>query len=143
MSSSPKIKTDLKVKDLMTSEVHTIAPKDAISLIDDLMQMLNIRHIIVAEDKNLKGVVTQRDFYKNNLSSLTDADGTKSREIFSKVPVSKIMVPNPTTVSPETPLPEAAKILFEKKFGCLPVVEEGKVVGILTESDFVKAVAEI
>jgi CBS domain-containing membrane protein len=60
------------------------------------------------------------------------------REILRRTSVAEVMTSEVETADPDLPLSEAAKVMFENKFGCLPVLESSKLVGILTESDFVR-----
>lgn len=127
------------VKDLMTTDVYTLTPKDTITAAADLMKIMSIRHIPIVEKDRLVGLLTHRDYVNNCLAKLTDQDRKKSRDIFSKVPISKIMTRQVRTVTATSKVSQAAKLFLEHKIGCLPVITGDKVAGILTESDFIKA----
>jgi acetoin utilization protein AcuB len=106
----------------------------------DLLKEHDIRHLPVLKDKEkLVGILSERDIKQASPSSAT---ALEIREIFyllDKVKVKQIMTRRPYTVSSTTPIEEAALIIREKKVGCLPVVDEGKLVGILTETDIIDA----
>jgi acetoin utilization protein AcuB len=109
----------------------------------DLLKEHDIRHLPVLKDKQkLVGILSEWDIKQASPSSAT---ALEIREIFyllDKVKVKQIMSRRPYTVSSTTPIEEAALIIREKKIGCLPVVDEGKLVGIITETDIIDAFIE-
>ncbi len=108
----------------------------------DLLKEREIRHLPVVKDERLVGIVSERDI---KLASPSPATALEIREIYyllDKVKVKQIMTRRPYTISPSAPIEEAALILREKKIGCLPVVEGGRLVGILTETDILDAFIE-
>jgi acetoin utilization protein AcuB len=106
----------------------------------DILKEREIRHLpVLKEGDKLVGILTEEDIKQASPSSAT---ALEIREIFyllDKVKVKQIMTRRPYTVSPTTPIEEAAAVMREKKIGCLPVVERGKLVGILTETDILDA----
>jgi len=109
----------------------------------DLLKEHEIRHLPVLKDgEKLVGILSERDIKQASPSSAT---ALEIREIFyllDKVKVKQIMTRRPYTVSSTTPIEEAALIIREKKVGCLPVVDNGKLVGIITETDIIDAFIE-
>jgi acetoin utilization protein AcuB len=109
----------------------------------DLLKEHEIRHLPVLKDgEKLVGILSERDIKQASPSSAT---ALEIREIFyllDKVKVKQIMTRRPYTVSSTTPIEEAALIIREKKIGCLPVVDNGKLVGIITETDIIDAFIE-
>lgn len=129
----------LKVKDLMTLDVFTLKENDSLRMARSMMSLARIRHIpIVDEDHRFIGLVTHRDLLTATISKFADIDKTVQDEIDSGIPISEIMRDDIHSVNPETPLREAAEVLLHHKYGCLPVVDEGKLKGIITEADFLK-----
>jgi CBS domain-containing membrane protein len=128
------------VRDLMSSELVTLMRNDALSLADDVMRLGRIRHMpVIDEDGELTGIVSQRDMLHGALASVLGY-GTRGRtKLLQSLLVKEVMTGDPTTTTPDTSLRDAAKIMTRQKIGCLPVVDGGKLVGILTESDFVFA----
>jgi CBS domain-containing membrane protein len=115
------------VADLMTSQLRCLKETDSLADAVAAMQELFIRHIPVLDaDGRLAGLVTQRDVLA--LEHKKDA-GTALREI---------MRTDVATVTPDTPLRTAAETMIFNKFGCMPVVAAGELVGIITETDFLK-----
>ena len=109
----------------------------------DLLKEHEIRHLPVLKDgEKLVGILSERDIKQASPSSAT---ALEIREIFyllDKILVRQIMTRRPYTVSSTTPIEEAALIIREKKIGCLPVVDNGKLVGIITETDILDAFIE-
>jgi len=130
-----------RVKNLMTTEVITLTQGQSLPLAESLMEMKRVRHLPVIDGEGmLVGLVTHRDLLRAKLSERTPLtkDERSSQEL--SVPVSSIMQTNVWTVTPSTMGNKAANMLRDHHFGCLPVVDDGRLVGILTEADFVEAV---
>lgn len=123
------------VASLMTRKVVTLTPNHALPLASDIMQRGRFRHLPVVDDKGkLVGMVTHRDILAAQTSSLAAGDGDK---IPLEVPIGDVMTRELLTCSPLMAAHLAAQILVEQKIGSLPVIDEGKLVGIVTEADFV------
>ncbi len=115
-----------RVKHLMSTSVVSIGPSDTLDHARQILSSGSIRHIPVVENTTrLIGLVTQRDV----LAAAHTPDDT---------PVQNIMQTNVHTVPPEEPLRAAAAFMLEHKYGCMPVVDDDKLIGIITESDFLK-----
>ena len=109
----------------------------------DIMKEREIRHLCVLKDgEKLVGVLSERDIKQASPSSATSLEIREIYYLLDKVKVRQIMTRRPYTISPSAPIEEAALIMREKKIGCLPVVEGGKLVGILTETDILDAFIE-
>jgi CBS domain-containing protein len=103
------------------------------------MDLQRIRHIpIVTVDNVFTGLITHRDILSATISKLADLDPETQKEIDSGIPIHEIMRADITSVAPDTSLKEAARLLLNNKYGCLPVVETGALVGIVTEADFLR-----
>ncbi|MCP4004241.1 MAG: CBS domain-containing protein [bacterium] len=132
----------MKVRDLMSSEVTTLGRNDELSLADDVMRLGRIRHMpVIDESGRVVGVVSQRDLFGGALFKAMGFGDRQLRQVLKTLPVKEVMSTGVETVSPDHDARAAAKLMLERKIGCLPVVEDGKLVGILTESDFVAVVA--
>lgn len=109
----------------------------------DLLKERGIRHLPVLKDgEKLVGILTERDIKQASPSSATALEIREIYYLIDKVKVRQIMTRRPYTISPTAPIEEAALIMREKKIGCLPVVEEGRLVGILTETDILDSFLE-
>jgi CBS domain-containing membrane protein len=131
------------VRDLMTPNPYTLAPRDTLAALYDLMDTYRVRHVpIVDRDGELVGLLTHTDLAMTTLGSLSDMPLNMERELLQRRRIREVMVTEVETVDPDTRLAEAAQTLFDNKIGCLPVVEGNRLVGILTESDFVRKFVE-
>jgi CBS domain-containing membrane protein len=129
----------LCVHDIMTREVFTLREADTLKTARSMMSLARIRHIpIVNERMEFQGLITHRDILGATISRFADIDRETQDEIDSGIPIAEIMRTDVTEVSPDLPLRDAAELLLAHKYGCLPVVENAILVGILTEADFLK-----
>ena len=104
----------------------------------DLLKEHEIRHLPVLKDgEKLVGILSERDIKQASPSPATALEIREIYYLLDKIKVKQIMTRRPYTVSSSAPIEEAALILREKKIGCLPVVDNGKLVGILTETDII------
>ncbi len=127
------------VQDLMTREVFTLKRTDSLRAARSMMSLARIRHIpIVNDNKHFLGLITHRDLLAATISRFAEVDKTVQDEIDSGIPIHEIMRRDVTTVTPTTPIREAAELLLNHKYGCLPVLEDGTLQGIITEADFLK-----
>jgi acetoin utilization protein AcuB len=111
----------------MSSPVHTVAPDTRAASAVACLRQHRIRHLPVLEGGRVVGVVTDRDL----------------RGVAPEVPVSAAMSRPATVVGPRTPIDRAASLLFDRRIGCLPVVDEGRLVGILTQTDALAALVAV
>jgi CBS domain-containing membrane protein len=133
----------LTVRDLMTPNPYTLQPRDTLAALYDLMDTRRVRHVpIVDRDGELVGLLTHTDLAMSALGSLSDLPLSQERDLLQRRRIREVMITEVETVDPDTPLTDAASTLFENKIGCLPVVEGYRLVGILTESDFVRRFVE-
>ncbi len=127
------------VKDIMTREVFTLKRTDSLRAARSMMSLARIRHIpIVGEDEHFTGLVTHRDILAATISKFAEVEKAVQDEIDSGIPIHEIMNRDVTVVAPDSPIKDAAEMLLRNKYGCLPVVEQGLLVGIITEADFLK-----
>ncbi len=130
------------VRNVMTHEVATLERNDRLSTADNVMRLGRIRHMPVLEDGNLVGLVTQRDLFRGALLKALGYGSKAEQTMLDTLAVKEVMAMDLVTIAPDATLQEAAQIMIERKIGCLPVVENEKLVGILTEGDFVALVAD-
>ena len=132
-----------EVRDLMTDRVFTVGPLDDLESVYELLDSHHVRHVpVVDRDGDLVGLVTQRDLARRALGVQEDLPLSMQQEILRRRRVREIMATEVDTVEPDESLKTAAEMLIENKLGCLPVVEGEHLVGILTESDFVRRYVE-
>lgn len=131
----------LLVRDVMTKDVVTLERNDRLLVADDLMRLGRIRHLpVVDETGALAGIVTQRDLFHSGIEKAL-GHGYTQRSAPDMVVVREAMKVDVVTTTPDTPLRDAARRMREREIGCLVVVDDGRIAGILTETDFVKLLA--
>jgi len=130
--------TKIFVRDIMSTPVEVLAVGDSLDLARHLMKMGRIRHLPVVDgDQRLIGLVTHRKLLAAWVSH-GDPKHERPREVAREIPVDMLMETDVVTTGPGVLASKAAALLEQKKIGCLPVVEDGKLVGIVTEADFVR-----
>ena len=132
------------VRDWMTSEVSSVRRNDKLTIADDVMRLGRIRHMPVLDDHSddLVGIVSQRDLFRGALARALGYGQHAQQQVMNSLVIKEIMSTDPVTTTPDTPLADAARLMLERKIGCLPVVEEGRLIGILTESDLLRFAVE-
>lgn len=132
-----RVVTDLKVGDVMTRDVRTLGENDRLSMAEELMSLGKFRHVVVVNDGGkVTGVISHRDIFYSTIAWATGLGRFAHDKALAEFPVKQVMSESPQTVSPETALSDAAALMTERKIGCLPVLDGEKLVGILTEGDF-------
>ena len=130
---------ELRVRDLMTPNVVTVSHDDSVATAHELMLERHFRHVVVVnEEGDLVGLITHRDLLRYSLIERAELPLDLQRSILKRIRVEEVMTSEVETAEPGQWLAEAAQLMFENKYGCLPVVEGSRPVGILTEADFVR-----
>jgi CBS domain-containing membrane protein len=134
----------MRVRDLMSTEVATVHRNDRLLIADDVMRLGRIRHTPVLDDETQEvvGILSQRDLFRGALARALGYGQHAQQKVLGMLFVKDVMTTDPVTTSPDAPLAEAARLMLERKIGCLPVLEGSELVGILTESDFVRLASE-
>jgi CBS domain-containing membrane protein len=129
----------LKIKDIMTTEVFVLHATQTLELVRSLMRIKHVRHVpIVEQDNTFVGLMTHRDLLAQTISHLAEVDDNEQEYLDRHIHIMNIMKTDVITAEPDMDVCEAISMLLEHKYGCLPVVTEGKLVGIVTEADFLK-----
>jgi len=129
----------MEVGDLMTTDVVTLTEDETLADAQRCMARGRIRHLPVVRDGRLAGLITHRDLLAASFSIFAEVESTEQRRIFATVPVVELMHRDVVTVTSNLGVSQAAQILLENKYGCLPVVdEENRLLGIVTEADFLR-----
>ena len=131
----------MKVGDLMTTgRLVTAAPDTPIFDARQRMLERRIRHLLVTEpDGSLAGIVTDRDIRLNLPSQATSLSIWEINHLLTKLTVGEVMTRSLITVGPERAAHEAAQLMLDHAIGALPVTQGGRLVGILTETDVLRA----
>lgn len=127
----------------MERDVVTLDASDSLDLADDIMRLGRIRHMPVLSSSRLAGILSQRDLFRAAISSVLQLRPAAEREWLAKIPVREAMTREVSTIGPGATVKEAVDIMTTKRIGCLPVLEEGKLVGLLSESDCLRYLARL
>jgi acetoin utilization protein AcuB len=126
------------IRDVMSTPVVSIEPTTALMDAALLMRSKSIRHLPVVEDHNLVGLLTDRDVQRCSPSRLLPVSEETYNLVFADTTVEKVMTRLPLTVSSSNPLIDALSLMQESKCGCIPVVDDGTLVGIITRGDLLE-----
>lgn len=133
----------LKVRDLMNTDVVSVGPGDSVARVRDLMYERWVRFIPVIDGGGrLLGLVTYRDLLRRSLIEQSDLPVWIEQDALAKIRADDVAQHVVDQVGPDTDLKEAGQQLLESKKGCLLVVEDDRLIGILTEGDFVRHVVD-
>lgn len=136
----------MKISKLMTRQLVSVSPLDSIETAIPLLRKRHVRHLLVIDQHgHLRGILSDRD-----VKRAMDPVKTKKRMmsvgglyfLMEPILVEEIMTANPLTVGSSVTASQAAQLMIQRKIGALPVVEQNKVVGIITESDLLRYFAE-
>jgi len=126
----------LSVNDLMTAIPYTVVADTPLRHVIELMKTEGCRQLPVLADGILVGIVTDRDIRLVMNSPMVLHGHWQDEELLDRVTAGDCMTANPMTVEPDTPAYQAARMLSIYKFGALPVVDDGVLVGIITVTDY-------
>jgi CBS domain-containing membrane protein len=126
----------------MTPEVFVVRPDDPIARVQDLMNDKHIRHVpVVDADGGIVGLVSERDLLRRAAGLEGEIPLSVRSDLSTAVKVREVMTWHVETVEADEDAAIAAGVMLDNKYGCLPVLEQGVLAGILTEADFVRYVA--
>jgi CBS-domain-containing membrane protein len=129
----------MRVKDVMSAPVMTVGRKEALHVVEAIVRQSGFRHLPVAADSELLGIITELDLHR-----VADALRNGAEDVAAgarSALVEDVMSRTIVTAGPETPLPQAAELMLKNAVGSLPVLECGRLVGILTRSDVLRSIA--
>ncbi|HQN57049.1 MAG TPA: CBS domain-containing protein, partial [Saprospiraceae bacterium] len=122
----------LKVEEFMETDLFTVQKDDIVELVAEMMDWRKIRYMPVEDKKgNLIGLVTSRLLLRHFSNRKVD----KKKDV---IIVNDIMIKDPITISPDATVLDALEVMRNKQIGCLPVVDKNELVGIITETDFLR-----
>jgi len=128
----------MRIRDVMTKNPIIVDSETLVLDAQKIMKENSIRRLPVVDKGSLVGIVTQHDLLQASPSPATSLSIHELNYLLARMKVKEIMKKNPITLTPDTPFEEALKMGQDKKIGSFPVVENGKLVGIATESDIVR-----
>ena len=133
----------MKIRDLMSTNVVTVSEDSSIHDAKKIMDAHKIRRLPVMRKDKLVGLVTKHMLLEASPSPATSLSIHELHYLLAKMTVEEIMVKNPYTISPDMPAEEALQVGQEKGYGAFPVMEDGRLVGMVTESDIVRLMTRV
>jgi acetoin utilization protein AcuB len=131
------------VADIMKSNPVTVTPRNAIRTAINLMREGGYRRLPVVDRGRLVGIITDRDLRRAANSPFVVREQWYDNFILDHIEVGSCMTPNPLTIEPTVPIADAARLMRNHKIGGLPVVTDGQLVGIITETDLLDFLIEL
>lgn len=130
------------VAQIMTTDVITVGPQSSVATAIRLMRQGQLRRLPVVEDGVLVGIVTSGDLRRiTGLASILK-DPSQDNFLWRHIPVANVMSRSPISLTPDAPISAAAQLLVTHKIGGLPVVDQGRLVGIITVTDLLQTLIE-
>jgi CBS domain-containing protein/nucleotide-binding universal stress UspA family protein len=133
----------MRIREWMTPSPITVTPTTPVAGLHEMMSLRRLRHLPVMDDGHLVGIITDRDLRTVLPSPATSFSVGEIRFLLERLTVGEVMTRRVLIVEPEAPLAEAVRQMLEQKIGALPVVEHGRLVGIITEIDVLRAFASV
>jgi CBS domain-containing protein len=131
------------VREIMMGSPVTLKPEDTLDLANDVISLGRIRHIPVLSDGRLVGLLSERDLIGAAANQIFGLKQKSKSALLKSVLIKDIMKKKVVTVSPDTAIRDAAHIMATKKIGCVPVVSDGNLVGLLTTTDILRYVESL
>ncbi|HEY7714012.1 MAG TPA: CBS domain-containing protein [Candidatus Binatia bacterium] len=131
------------VREIMMGSPVTLSADDTLDLVSNVISLGRIRHIPIVEDGKLVGLISERDLFGAGAARLFGLKSKSKSALLKTVPVKDVMKKRVVTVAADTQIKQAAHLMADKKIGCLPVVEDGVVIGLVTTTDILRYVEEL
>jgi len=132
----------MRIREIMTTRVATVSMDDRLSVIKDIFEQAHFRHLLVLEEGELVGVISDRDLFRA-ISPYLDSEAEMNRDTETlNRRAHQIMTRHPVTVAAHLTVREGIKLMLEKNVSCLPVLDNGALVGIISWKDFLRTALE-
>ncbi|HKZ84189.1 MAG TPA: CBS domain-containing protein [Anaerolineae bacterium] len=132
-----------RLSDIMTRDPVSVSPSDTLRVVLERMRQRNCRRLPVVEGGKLVGIVSDRDVRLALNSPFILRERREDETLLERVVVAECMTPDPVTLPPDASVLDAARLIHERKFGGIPIVDAGKLVGIVTETDLLACFTEL
>jgi acetoin utilization protein AcuB len=129
----------MKVRDWMTPDPKTVHESDPVKTAIMLVVENRVRHLPVVRGDSLVGIISDRDLKRAMPSIVAGATSEEYQAFMEETPVEQAMTANPISCSPGTDLVDLVREFCQRKVGAIPVVEGGRLVGIVTQTDMMRA----
>lgn len=128
----------MHVRDCMTTKIFAIRFDKKLIAVREVMSWAHVRHVpVIDASGGIVGIISHRDLLAAAISSVVPAPEVERSRHLAEIPIVKVMQTNVQTIGPDATIQEAASRMRQHKIGCLPVVEAGRLIGILTGYDLV------
>ena len=131
------------VSDWMTAKVFTVGPDDYLSDAITIMKEKGVKHLPVVKGDKIRGILSDRDIKEFSPSKATTLDVYELHYLLANMKIKELMKTRVVTTAPDTPVEEAAMVMLDQNICCLPVVEGGSLVGIISDKDIFHAMVDI
>jgi CBS domain-containing membrane protein len=138
-----KFAKERPVKEIMRSSPVTLKPSDTLDLANDVISLGRIRHIPIVDGGELVGLISARDLLGTAGNRIFGLKQKSKSALLKSVLIRDVMRKRLVTVQPDTPLERAVYLMAAKKIGCLPVVSDGALVGLVTSTDLLRCMGEL
>jgi acetoin utilization protein AcuB len=119
-----------------------VSADDSLDTVDDIMNLGHVRHLPVVKAGELVGVVSHRDLLRASLSSISNVGLGEKKAFLNSIRIKEVMSRRLVTIGPNASVQADAEIMADERIGCLPVVEDGRLAGMITETDLLRYFAE-
>jgi CBS domain-containing protein len=133
----------MNISEIMTREVITLRPESNLREAIGIIQKFRIRHIPVVDEGKLTGIVTDRDIKRATPSIHGGVTQEDYERVLNETKLFQVMTRDPMTVTPSSSVKDVAKMLVDKKYGALPVVSDGVLVGIISDIDLLRVLYDL
>lgn len=132
------------VRDYMTTDPVTLVETDALRAAVELVLVRRVRHApVVSEDGSLVGIVTDRDVKRMLPSPLEAPDSEEYERLLDETPVARVMTREPVVIQGAMTVAQAVRLMLQRRIGGMPVLDDGRLVGIFTETDALRGYLEL
>jgi CBS domain-containing protein len=137
------MKKRVPITTIMTKNVVTLTTQDHLETAEEIFKRQHLRHIPIVEGKKIVGLLSYTDLLRISFAdAVTDYDTEVDTSVYNLFSIEQVMIKNVITVSPEATIKEVAEFLTTQEFHALPVVENDKLLGIVTTTDLIKYLLE-
>ncbi len=126
------------ISEIMTKNVVSAHVTDSLKHISTLLKENNIRHLPVVSGRTLVGIISKTDILRLSFADIYEGQDNVDETVFEMLRTEQVMVHNPTTVDVHDTVKEVADIMSKVEFHALPVIDQGKIVGIISTTDLIK-----
>ena len=137
------MKKNEPISSIMTREFITLSLEDSLYSSEKRMKTHHIRHMPVVDDESLIGLISLSDLQRISFIDAYGKEGTEDTPIYNMLYIKDLMIKKPLTATPQTTILEVSKLLASREFHSLPVVEDDKLVGIITTTDLLHYFIEL